>query len=192
MNKIKSYFSLSRNKRCNSVYLAQGFYNVDIFIKRHTGCFILFPGLDNVDVRNIANQQCGDVTKDKFIELYHHATKDRYNFFLFNKLAHDPVKMFRCCIDTFLWSNIVKRIKNNGQASSENRIVKKFLETRAAFKKKVEEARRGQVQAEEETVKLFKPITDAVLGKQPEISTLSPEELTKMKVKGLLGLLGER
>ncbi len=102
MNKIKSYFSLSRNKRCNSVYLAQGFYNVDRFIRRNTGCFILFHGLDNVDVRNIANEQCGDVTKDKFIELYHHATKDRYNFFLFDKLARDPAKMFRCCLDTFL------------------------------------------------------------------------------------------
>ncbi len=102
MNKIKSYFSLSRNKRCNSVYLAQGFYNVDRFIRRNTGCFILFHGLDNVDVRNIANEQCGDVTKDKFIELYHHATKDRYSFFLFDKLARDPTKMFRCCIDIYL------------------------------------------------------------------------------------------
>jgi hypothetical protein len=102
MEKIRSYFSLSRNKLCNSIYLAQGYYNVDRFIRRNTGCFILFPGLDNVDVRNIAYEQCGDVTKDKFIELYRNATKDKYNFFLFDKFTNDPNKMFRCCIDTYL------------------------------------------------------------------------------------------
>ncbi|RDD36109.1 hypothetical protein TrispH2_011730, partial [Trichoplax sp. H2] len=53
MNKIKEYFSLSRNKNCYCIYLTQSYYDVPKYIRRNTKCFILFGGLDNRDIRNI-------------------------------------------------------------------------------------------------------------------------------------------
>ena len=42
MNKVKEYFSLSRNKNCNCIYLTQSFYDVPKYIRRNTHCFFIF------------------------------------------------------------------------------------------------------------------------------------------------------
>jgi hypothetical protein len=59
---------------------------------------------ERAEKRNIANKQCGRVTKDKLIELYHKATVSKYYFFLFDKLTNNTSKMFCCCIDKYLQS----------------------------------------------------------------------------------------
>ena len=50
MNKIKEYFSLSRNRNCNCIYLTQSYFDTSKHIRRNTNCFTFFGNLDNKDI----------------------------------------------------------------------------------------------------------------------------------------------
>ncbi len=101
MSPIKEYFSLSRNKNCNCIYLAQSYYDVPKYIRRNTGCFVLFNGLDNRDIQTICNDQCKRINKDQFLECYHLATNDRHDFMVFYKDAENVPEMYRKGFDQF-------------------------------------------------------------------------------------------
>ena len=70
MNNIKEYFSLSRNKNCNCIYLTQSYYDVPKYIRRNTKCFILFGGLDNKDIRHISDDLSKDIGREEFGRIY--------------------------------------------------------------------------------------------------------------------------
>lgn len=76
MNNIKEYFSLSKNKNCNCIYLTQSYYDVPKYIRRNTKCFILFGGLDNKDIRHISDDLSKDIRRVRFGNIYRLATSE--------------------------------------------------------------------------------------------------------------------
>ena len=42
MKKLMEYFSLSRNRNCNCIYLTQSYFNTPKYIRRNTNCFVFF------------------------------------------------------------------------------------------------------------------------------------------------------
>ena len=101
MDQIKEYFSLSRNKSCNCIYLTQSYYDVPKYIRRNTKCFCLYPNLDNKDVRFIANDHANTLTDDSLFDIYKQATNDQYNFFVIDKTSKHPPEMYRRNFDQF-------------------------------------------------------------------------------------------
>ena len=65
MDRIKEYFSLSRNKKC-CIYLCQSYYDVPKYIRCNSKRFCLFPSLDYRDVMNIATDHVKGISKVKF------------------------------------------------------------------------------------------------------------------------------
>ncbi len=70
--------------------------------------------------------------------------------------------------------------------------LKKLAQSQASLRQKVQQARRGQVTAKETTAMIFRPVTEAILGKQPETKSLSEEELKQLQEKGLVGIVKEQ
>ena len=101
MNNIKEYFSLSRNKNCNCIYLTQSYYDVPKYIRRNTKCFILFGGLDNKDVRHISDDLSKDIGRDKFGNIYREATSEPYDFMVVDKTSKHIPEMYRKKFDGF-------------------------------------------------------------------------------------------
>lgn len=101
MNPVKEYFSLSRNKSCNCLYLCQSYYDVPKYIRRNTKCFVLFNGLDNKDVRCIAHDHSAGITSDEFVRVYHAATESPFSFMVLDKTARLPPEMYRKGFDCF-------------------------------------------------------------------------------------------
>ena len=95
MDKVKEYFSLSRNKNCNCVYLCQSYYDVPKYIRRNTKCFLLFNGLDNRDIQSIAHDHCRCVSKKEFEGLYATATKEPHSFLMVDNTAKHLPQMYR-------------------------------------------------------------------------------------------------
>ena len=77
-DKIKEYFSLSRNKNCTCIYLCQSYYDVPKYIRRNTRCFLLFNNLDNRDVKTIAHDQCHGLKKGSLREYTSPQQKNLY------------------------------------------------------------------------------------------------------------------
>ena len=94
MDRIKEYFSLSRNKNCCCIYLCQSYYNVQKYIRRNTKCFCLFQSLDNRDVMNIATDHVQGISKEEFNRIYE-ATSEPYNFMCLNKTAKHTPERYR-------------------------------------------------------------------------------------------------
>jgi len=82
MKKLMEYFSLSRNKNCNCIYLTQSYFNTPKYIRRNTNCFGFFRNLDNKDIRHISDNHSRDITKDKLELIYREATKDPHSFMI--------------------------------------------------------------------------------------------------------------
>jgi len=101
MNMIKEYFSLSRNKNCNSIYLTQSYYDVPKYIRRNTGCFILFNGLDNRDIHNISSDHCTSIGKEQFMKCYQLCCDNKYAFMVFHRDAKCVPEMYRKGFDRF-------------------------------------------------------------------------------------------
>ena len=95
MDRIKEYFSLSRNKNCNCIYLCQSYYDVPKYIRRNTKCFCLFPSLDNRDVMHIATDHVREIPKEEFQKIYRDATSERYDFMCLDKTSKHPPEMYR-------------------------------------------------------------------------------------------------
>lgn len=64
-DRVKEYFSLSRNKGCNCIYLCQSYFDVPKHIGHYTMCFLLFNGLDARDVQQIAIDHSPGLRKKK-------------------------------------------------------------------------------------------------------------------------------
>lgn len=101
MDKIKEYFSLSRNKNCNCIYLCQSYYDVPKYIRRNTKCFLLFNGLDNRDIKCLAQDHACDISKQEFEEAYDMATSEPYSFFMLDKTTKHIPQRYRCGFDKF-------------------------------------------------------------------------------------------
>ncbi|EDV19111.1 uncharacterized protein TRIADDRAFT_62444 [Trichoplax adhaerens] len=101
MNKIKEYFSLSRNKNCNCIYLTQSYYDVPKYIRRNTKCFILFGGLDNRDIRNITEDHAKGISKSEFKNIYIEATEQPYTFMVIDKNTKYIPEIYRKGFDGF-------------------------------------------------------------------------------------------
>ena len=101
MDKIKEYFSLSRNKNCTCIYLCQSYYDVPKYIRRNTRCFLLFNNLDNRDVRTIAHDQCQGLKKSEFERIYRSATEEPYSFMLIDRTAKTLPERYRKGFDQF-------------------------------------------------------------------------------------------
>ena len=95
MKPIEEYFSLSRNKNCNCIYLTQSYYNTSKYIRRNTRAFCLFPGLDNKDIRSIADDHKNSITREEFEDIYRKATEDPFSFMLLDKTAKHIPEMYR-------------------------------------------------------------------------------------------------
>lgn len=102
MDRIKEYFSLSRNKNCNCIYLCQSYFDVPKYIRRNTKCFLLFNGLDNRDIQCIAHDHSTGLTKKEFVDAYKAATEEPHSFFMFDKTAKYVPQMYRRGFDDFL------------------------------------------------------------------------------------------
>ena len=98
---IEEYFSLSRNKKCNCIYLTQSYYNTPKYIRRNTRAFCLFPGLDNKDIRSIADDQRNSVSREEFENIYRMATEKPFSFMLVDKTSKHIPEMYRCNFDNF-------------------------------------------------------------------------------------------
>ena len=101
MKPIEEYFSLSRNKACNCIYLTQSYYNTPKYIRRNTRAFCLLPGLDNKDVRSIADDQRNSISREEFESIYRIATDKPYNFMFIDKTAKHIPEMYRHNFDSF-------------------------------------------------------------------------------------------
>eukprot|EP00117_Sycon_ciliatum_P029550 scpid35373/ scgid23499/ len=102
MTKVMEYFSLSRNKKCNCIYLCQSYYDVPKYIRRNTKCFLLYKGLDNRDVQCLAHDHSKNLKKTEFAEAYEMATEKPHSFFMLDKTATYQPEMYRCGFDRFL------------------------------------------------------------------------------------------
>ena len=74
MNKIKEYFSLSRNRNYNCIYLTQSYFNTPKYIRRNTNCFAFFGNLDNKDIRHISDDHAKDITRLEMESICREAT----------------------------------------------------------------------------------------------------------------------
>ena len=101
MNKIKEYFSLSRNRNCNCIYLTHSYFNVPKYIRRNTNCFVFFGNLDNKDIRHISDDHSKGITRDQMESIYREATKDPYNFMVLDKTTKHMPLMYRKGFDKF-------------------------------------------------------------------------------------------
>ncbi len=101
MDRIKEYFSLSRNRNCNCVYVCQSYYDVPKYIRRNTKCFCLFPELDNRDVLNIATDHARGLGKEEFQNVYRDATVKPHHFMCLDKTAKHTPEMYRQNFDGF-------------------------------------------------------------------------------------------
>ena len=101
MDRIKEYFSLSRNRKCNCVYLCQSYYDVPKYIRRNTKCFLLYKGLDNRDVISIAHDHSPPAIKKEFPAIYNSATALPYSFLTFDKTSNHLPQMLRRGFDEF-------------------------------------------------------------------------------------------
>lgn len=101
MDTVKEYFSLSRNKKCNCIYLCQSYYDVPKYIRRNTKCFCLFPSLDNRDVREIASDHRKSIKRTEFEQIYKKATEEPYKFMCLDKTAKHVPEMYRRDFDGF-------------------------------------------------------------------------------------------
>ena len=95
MDKIKEYFSLSRNKRCNCIYLAQSYYDVPKYIRRNTKCFVLFGGFDNRDIREMCSDNSRGISRHDLEQLYRDATAERHSFLVIDKTADTLPECYR-------------------------------------------------------------------------------------------------
>jgi len=59
------YFSLSKNKNCNCIYLTQRYINTPKSIWGNINCFAFSGNLNNKDIRHISDEHSRDITKDK-------------------------------------------------------------------------------------------------------------------------------
>jgi len=106
MDKIKEYFSLSRNKRCNCIYLTQSYYDVPKYIRRNTKCLVLFGGFDNRDIKEICKDNSKDISREELERLYRKATEDRHSFFVIDKTSDNLPERYRKCFDC-LYINVI-------------------------------------------------------------------------------------
>ena len=95
MNNIKEYFSLSRNKNCNCIYLTQSYYDVPKYIRRNTNCFALFGNLDNKDVRHICDDHAKGLPRKQLELMYKDATDEPYSFMVLDKTSKVGPLMYR-------------------------------------------------------------------------------------------------
>jgi len=101
MNKIKEYFSLSRNKRCNCLYLTQSYYDVPKYIRRNTKCLVLFSGFDNRDIDEICKDNCKGISHSELKQIYREATAEPHSFLVIDKTARHVPQMYRKGFDQF-------------------------------------------------------------------------------------------
>ena len=101
MNTIKEYFSLSRNKNCNCIYLSQSYYDIPKYIRRNRKCFILFGGLDNKDIRHISDDLSKDIGREEFGRIYRESTSEPYSFMTIDKTSKYIPEMYRKKFDGF-------------------------------------------------------------------------------------------
>lgn len=99
MDRIKEYFSLSRNKNCTCIYLCQSYYDVPKYIRRNTKCFLLF-NLDNRDVKTIASDLSQGISKKEFERIYDAATES-YSFMMIDRTAETTAERYRKGFDQF-------------------------------------------------------------------------------------------
>ena len=74
MNNIKEDFSLSRNKKCNFIYLTQSYYDIPKYIRRNRKCFITFAGLDSKDIRHISDDLSKGIGRKELGNIYRQTT----------------------------------------------------------------------------------------------------------------------
>ena len=101
MKKLMEYFSLSRNRNCNCIYLTQSYFDTAKYIRRNTNCFILFGNLCNKDIRHIIDDHAKQISKMEMESIYHEATKDPYSYMVLDKTTKHKPLMYRKCFDHF-------------------------------------------------------------------------------------------
>ena len=101
MKNLMEYFSLSRNKNCNCIYLTQSYYDTPKYIRRNTNCFVFFGNLDNKDIRHICDDHAKDVTRKEMDNIYREATKEPYSFMVLDKTAKHKSLRYRKCFNYF-------------------------------------------------------------------------------------------
>jgi len=86
--RIRDYFTNSRNKKCCCIYLSQSYYGTDKTIRPNSShyCIFDFPS------RNEQSMICRELGVNK--EDYHNATKDPYSFLYVDKIRKSNAKNF--------------------------------------------------------------------------------------------------
>ena len=85
MDRIKEYFSLSRNKKCNCIYICQRYFEVPRFIRDNTGCVCLFPKLKTTDIKKIGKEHAVEIDEEVFEGLYKFVNSRAPSFYVYIK-----------------------------------------------------------------------------------------------------------
>jgi hypothetical protein len=100
---VLRYISQVRHFNASVWYLSQSYFTTEKFIRENVNYVILFSGQNLASLtllyRDITQ---GDITKEKFIQLYSLATEKPHHFFLIDKLAKNPRTRYREGFDTLL------------------------------------------------------------------------------------------
>ena len=101
MKRIKEYFSLSRNKKCNCIYICQRYFEVPRYIRDNAGCVCLFPKLKSTDVQKIGKEHAVQITEEEFQRIYQDATAEPHHFMCIDMTAKHVPEMYRQNFDGF-------------------------------------------------------------------------------------------
>lgn len=90
---IKTLFTQGRKKNCSTIYLSQSFMDIPKIIRKNSNYLILFKQADDREAKQIIFRYSGG-GEDVF-NLYKEATKDKYNFFLIDKVTDNKYLKYR-------------------------------------------------------------------------------------------------
>ena len=101
MDRNKEYFSLSRTKKCNCIYICQRYFEVPRYIRDNTGCVCLFPKLKTTDIKKIGKEHAMEIGKEEFERLYNFVTAEPHHFMCIDTTAEHVPERYRKNFDGF-------------------------------------------------------------------------------------------
>jgi len=101
-DQVCEYFMRCRKKNVTIMYLAQHYYRIPIIVRQNSNYFVILKAGNKKSLNLMLNEFSVGVDKDQLINMYEHATKEKFNFLLINCDESDPNKKFRHNFDNFL------------------------------------------------------------------------------------------
>ena len=77
---IKELFIRCRKLNISLVFITQSYFSVPKDAKLNTTHYFIMKISDNIELKNIARNHCGDIDYKDFMKIYRECTKDPFNF----------------------------------------------------------------------------------------------------------------